>query len=394
MSARDLLRVLGIAFAWAMLLGDARADEAQAKLHAAFSEAISELASDIAKYVKSESETDGAIRIGSWEGPAGGGSRISQTLKSLLANQVNVKSFGGYTVSGSYQQDENTEGKHVTVITATIKNPGGNPVQTLPKRLVTDQKLAIELFGANVDLTGASDPDEKQLLEKEKKKPGEQPLGDSEAVAKKVRDRIANPKDNATVFVAPGKSGGAPSIVRFSKDSPYGVELLVRDAKAPTDAPYSACEVGLDGGIPHTDITPQKVYAIRIHNDTGHPVGVSITIDGINLYTFSDNAYWKELGKTLILGSEGTIRGWPTRGAAVEEFTIVSYAESAAGQLGATEGVGSITIVFHPAEISKNATGRGREIDHQLRPVHAVFSDKILGSVSIQYVRPADLPAG
>jgi hypothetical protein len=303
MSTRNLLRVLGFACVWAMLLApaqadDAQANDAQAKLHAAFSEAISELAGDIAKYVKSETETDGAIRIGSWEGPSGGGSRISQALKTSLGTQVNVKGFGGYSVSGSYQQDENTEGKHVTVITATIKNPGGNPVQTLPKRLVTDQKLAIELFGANVDLTAASDPDEKQLLEKEKKKPSEHPLEDEKAVAQKLRDRIANPKDNATVFVSSGEAaGGDSSIVRFSKDSPYGVELLIRDAKAPTDAPYAGCQVAVDGGIPHTDITRDKVYAIRIHNGSGTPVGVSITIDGINLYTFSDNAYWKELGQ-------------------------------------------------------------------------------------------------
>lgn len=365
--------------------------EDTANIHPKFSEAILSIAADVAKYVKTEPETDGGIRVGSWQGPGGGGGMVSVALRQqLTAADVTLSKVGGFSISGNYEQDENDLGRHVTVLTASIKNPGGNEVHVLRRRLITDDRIAIELFGATVDNTAASDAEETYDAEKTGKRPAETPVQSIAKTQSNIRETIANPK-TTTAHVGIGSAGGK-SVVRFGAKSPYGVELLVRDA---TGGDYTPCAIGFDNGLSHTDIKRSQVYAIRIHNGSGSPVGASVSIDGINMFSFSDNPYWKKLGKVLIRPGGGIIKGWAGQGMSVNEFTIVEYGESAIAELGLVEGMGSITVVFHPAFESKSATGRGKSVDNALNSAHARFSDDVLGSVSIKYIResvPVDLP--
>jgi hypothetical protein len=385
---RSILAIL------ALLAATVGAEE-QASVHPKFSEAISDLAGEIIKFVTTEPETDGAVRVGTWQGPGGGGSVISVSLRDQLGSKLSLKKVGGYSISGQYEQDQNTSGKHVTVITASLKNPAGNEVHVFRRRLVTDDRMALELFGTTLDNTAASNTTERQLAVNSGKTPERTPIESQQKVAENIRRQIANPATSTAVVNSSGSgpgNGSVGSLVRYSNSSPYAVELLVRNAK---DDQYHPCSVSIEDGIPHTNITAEQVYAIKIHNNTDAPVGVSIAIDGINTYAFSDNPYWKQLGKTLIHPRGGIIRGWAGRGTAVNEFTIVEYGKSAAAELGLVDGIGSITVIFYPVYVSKGATGRGRELDHELRPVHAQFSDEILGSVSIKYLResiPTDLP--
>lgn len=364
--------------------------EEQASLHPKFSDAIKSLAADVIKYVDSEPETERGIRVGSWDGPGGGGSLISITLRETLQSAgITIKKISGYSVSGSYEQDQNATGRHVTVVTAAIKNTSGNEVHVLRRRLITDDKIAIKLFGVTVDNTAAADAEETQLAQADDKTPSETPIESPSKTQSHLRETIANPK-TSTIHVS-SNPGGTQSIVRFAKDSPYGIELMVREA----GGAFNTCQIAVEDGLPFTDINEKQIYAIKIHNATGNPVGVDISIDGVNIFAFSDNPAWKKLGKVLIRPGHGVIKGWSGKGTAVNEFTIVEYGESAAAELGLFEGVGSITAVFHPAQEKKSATGRGEELNHAFEPVHAGFSDEILGSVSIKYVRekpPGDLP--
>ena len=373
---------------FALAAGVVKAEE-QASLHPRFSDAIKSLSEDVVKYIQSEPETGNGIRVGSWDGPGGGGSLISITLRDALQTAgIKLKKVSGYSVSGGYEQDQNATGRHVTVIKASIKNTSGNEVHVLRRRLITDDKIAIKLFGVTVDNTAASDATETQLAIEDDKTPSETPIDSPDKSKAQLRETIANPK-TSTLHVGANPSG-TNSIVRFAKDSPYGVELMVKSGDA-----YNTCAIEVEDGLPFTDITEKQVYAIKIHNNTANAVGVDINIDGVNIFAFSDNPTWKELGKVLVRPGHGVIKGWSGKGTAVNEFTIVEYGESAAAELGLFQGVGSITVVFHPAQEKKNATGRGEEIDHAFEPVHAGFSKDVLGSVSIKYVRekpPANLP--
>jgi len=382
---------LSVVFMGIIVGGHSMADD-QPAVHPKFSEAIIGIAADVAQYVKAETDTDGGIGVGSWQGPGGGGSMVSQALREKLGEAgVAINKIGGYSVSGNYEQDKNELGKHVTVLTASIKNPSGNEVHVLRRRLVTDDRVAIELFGATVDNTAASDAAERIAAEEQGKKPGETPIDSTAKTQSQIRQTIANPK-TTTLNVSAGSSGGINSLVRFASESPYGVELLVRDANG---GEYAPCAIAVDNGLSHTDIKRTQVYAIKIHNDSGAPVGATVSIDGINIFTFSDNPHWKKLGKVLIRPGGGVIKGWAGQGSSVNEFTIVEYGESAIAELGLFEGMGSITVVFHQALEKKSATGRGKSVDNELKLAHATFSDNVLGSVSIKYVRestPTDLP--
>ena len=373
--------------AWAA--AHVQADEAS--LHPKFSDAIDSIAADVIKYIQSEPETEEAIRIGSWDGPGGGGSLISIKLREVLQEaNITLKKVSGYSISGSYEQDQNSTGRHVTVITANIKNTSGNEVHVLRRRLVTDDKVAIRLFGVTVDNTAASDAEETEIAKKEGKVPNQTPLGSTKKSDAQLRDTIANPKQS-TLDVSSSANAGPESVMRFAAGSPYGVELLVSQE----DGSMAPCPIQVEDGTSFADIGVKQVYAIKIYNGSGKEVGVDISIDGVNIFAFSDNPTWKSLGKVLVRPGQGIIRGWSGKGTSVNKFTIVEYGESAAAELGLFQGVGSITVVFHPAHESKNATGRGEQLNHAFEPAHARFDENVLGSISVKYVRekpPTDLP--
>ncbi|MCA9245468.1 MAG: hypothetical protein KDA42_00105 [Planctomycetales bacterium] len=353
-------------------------------------DAMQSLAREVAQFVENEKETGGQIRIKNFDGPSSGGARIVKLLKESLGkmdDKVKMVDIGGYTVSGEFMGDKRDD-QYVAIIEAKIKNNSGNTVHNLRKKIVTNIEEGLSLFGpSSVDLSESSSS--KTTADSSKpdaKKPEEKPLTDSSAVASKVDASISKPN----VFVQ-------NNVAMLSDKSPYGIELLIKE-----ESGYVACPVessALAAGFAKVHVDPQKVFAIRVYNHSDRPVGLSLAIDGINVFAFSKNDYYRQLGKMVIYPGKSTILGWHFDGPISHEFLVTHYGDSAAARLGATEGLGMVTGTFFellPPRRGKDdlGIGFGKETVMEYQNVPAYFG-KPLGAVSIRYERPdhpVDLP--
>jgi len=348
-----------------------------------FTKAMDQLAADIASFLKNDKAAAGAVQIGSFEGPGSGGPRIAAGLKARLEKDpdVSISLFGGYKLVGKYEQGKH-EGKHVTVITAGINNSAGNLVREIPRRIVTSTQLQIELFGpAAVDLTEV-------VVDSDK--PGEQPVRDAGVEGERIVRAITAPAN----FIGADPRGVASSVARFSQNAPYSVQIVRRDTSVTTRAVYRPViyKTSDPSGFASVGLGAGDVYGIRIFNQSGRPVGVSITIDGLNIFAFSQNTAWRKLGKLVVPTGGATIRGWHHAGTISHEFVITQYGNSAAAQFNQIDGVGTITVAFHEVKLGEgskavNATGLGGKITTRYKESRASFTN-LLGAVSLKYLRP------
>jgi hypothetical protein len=83
--------------------------------------------------------------------------------------------------------------------------------------------------------------------------------------------------------------------------------------------------------------------------------GVTMTIDGLNVFSFSeirDPKTGGPAGSTFILSPKSTslVKGWPITASRSDKFLVGDYAQSAAAELKASESkVGVITVTFFAA---------------------------------------------
>jgi len=369
-------------------------------------EAMGKLGDEGAQFVKSDKEAGGEIAIGTFTGPAGAtaGPKMVKMLKEHLQEKCKVVTLGSaYSISGNYfvKKDE-TKGQLVIVIDAKIFNRLGAPHLSLRRKIVTDLSAAPKLFGLVFDASQAEEDDPPAADKTEKKevsfdqtdkKPAEKSLRKSGDVAKVLESSFN--RDKPALDVDDGV------VVKASEQSPYGLEIVEQTA----EGNYKAIPVdgdALASGVAKVQINPENPFAVRIHNRGTHLVGVDLTLDGINVFEFSQNPFWKQLGKMVIQPGVTTIKGWHDQGDHSFAFLVTNYGASAAASLGVTEedtNLGTITATFYeivPPGSRNFGIGKGERVtmryDANARPVQ--FGGMI-GAVSIKYNRqghPADLP--
>jgi hypothetical protein len=126
---------------------------------------------------------------------------------------------------------------------------------------------------------------------------------------------------------------------------PYAMEVMVeKRPRRPT----------LEGKLPFVGIARGESYAIRLHNNSDEDAAVLLAIDGINVFAFNEDADSDGVVRTdhkVIVRKRSTaiVRGWYRKNGKSDAFLVTKYSESAAGQLGATAEVGTITALFHEA---------------------------------------------
>ncbi len=173
-----------------------------------------------------------------------------------------------------------------------------------------------------------------------------------------------------TPWPGPSVEGG---IVRAGATRPYGVEILV---KGPSG--YASRPASLSEGLPFVALEKSEVFAVRLVNDADHDVAVELTLDGLNLFAFSD-----EKGARFVVvppKQATTVVGWHRDRKTAEAFVITDYGKSAAAEkLIASDQVGTITAAFHAAwekgqpppadEYGRGAIGRGEQLAVESRGV-------------------------
>jgi hypothetical protein len=277
---------------------------------------LAEVAVVVAKHLRQRSKT---IAVGGFrcdnEPPTNHGPGICLALGEELARQgLQLDRKAGWLVQGVYKViiDTSTSDRHPALkLEIELQERDGDGGFNLHlARAVVDEETVAAALGLTLAL------------------PAE---GSGADRARELDNILRNDR-------APQITGGRVSV---GKDSPYGVEVLVQ-----RDGRYEPITPRLVNNVAYAPVARKEVYALRLYNDTPHEAAASVTIDGIDLFSFCDVK-----PTSLILPPRGSavVRGWPITLERTNEFQVTAYAESAAFQLQSLAPVGVINVAFAAA---------------------------------------------
>lgn len=191
--------------------------------------------------------------------------------------------------------------------------------------------------------------------------------------------------------------------VRVQKESPYAVEILVKDAP---DGAAKAVTPKEENGLAYVPIPRDRYYEVKVTNRSPHAAAITLTIDGLDQFTFSD-VRDEKTGKprysnvVIAKGQSHAIRGWHRTNEKADSFVITSYAKSAAAEkLVSSAKTGTITVTFaaawqKPEERPKDeylaptagpATGRGESVKTELKEARYTTGE-IREIVTVRYAK-------
>lgn len=332
--------------------------------------AAQRMAEDMIKYLDADPEAGKQLIVESFRGPNNTVcARLTQLLqKYMTEKQFKIVTGGAYTVTGRVSMNDALKTAQINI---QLLNRNGNQVHSMAYTVGNVQDN-ITLLSPTFDASAGS---------------GAAPVTTGEAVKAEVVEAVQSPK----VFIA-------STVIKATPESPYGVELLAFD---PQKKGYFPSPVDRDNGLARCDLPVSQVFAIRIVNESDDMVGVHITIDGINIFEFSESAVDRQRGKLIVFPNKGNplgglIKGWHKDDQRSYLFEVRNYGDSAAARLGITENVGTITVTFYKMIKGtkgdpNKGVGVGPETEMRYTRVQADFGD-ILGAVSVQYSRPSPPP--
>jgi hypothetical protein len=385
------------------------------------------MAQEIKRFLSNRPDAGNAIRISTFEAPTGpsGGANVVRVLTAELAAQgVMVSDSAAYKVSGDIISDRDGS-ELVTLIQGKVANSRNIEQLALRRRIVQDASTAIAFLATTADLSRgatstASKPDQAQP---DSQKPNtevalptgeatQQLLASVEQPTAAVVQATAGDKPTAKAATTVDQPSNTPprenavlDFLQVSPASPYGIGVL----KAGSDGKFQPCEIRLEpvgtvGKQGFITLEKADVFQVQIRNASQSRVGCQLLLDGIHVFSFSDDRTWREAGKMVIAPGGGLIVGWHKRNDVNLEFKMTSYGESAAKRFGSDEGsLGTITAIFYEVhnrptmgETEQDAVGFGEEVRKRYKTVPAYLGNPV-GTVSIRYRRPAppaDLPPG
>src|SRR5262245_950465 len=335
---RRVARVGIVLVLWAGLAAPARADDALRK-------EVTVIATGVAEAVKGLGHE--AIAVGEFTGPAqlaaSGGPLIVKTLTEELPKQgVAVKRVAAIGVKGEFEDVKDLQsGLLAARIKGTVTDRSGQVLFTFSRGVFGDNVVAA-LFGTTAKLPANLPPAKRNAeLEKSLDKP---------------KVHIQGPRVSAAA------------------DSPYAVEIW---AAPQPGGKYQPRPATVQDGLAFVPLRRGEVFGVRLINKSPHDAAVTLTIDGLNLYAFSDLKDPKT-GRpryTVVVvgaGREVFLPGWHRTNEVSEEFVITEYAKSAAASLRSSAPTGTVTAAFAaawpkdqppPADEPKNPTGNSRSAD-------------------------------
>jgi hypothetical protein len=367
MSVRALLAGLA---ASAVLLGAVRPAAAAATLRDEIRTALAKPIQDLLTEEKQE-----AVAIGEFTGPAlldtNAGPGVQQILaEELQALKVTVQKKANLSVKGRYAkvEDKESPGQIAVKLTAEVLDRNDERKAEFRALLRGTADIA-RLLGVTVSLPPPDEP------------------GAGKARNQELDRRSENPQ----VHVDGSK-------VSASADSPYAVEVLVKAAPEEKAAPRAA---RVADGQAFVDVKRGELYELRLHNTTGSEAGVTVTIDGLDAFAFSevrDPKTGRPRYSHYIVkpGGTATVVGWHLRDKPPDNyasFLVTEYGKGASARAVAqAQGQrGVITVTFAPAfegkpRSSADETGLGPPRSVDVKPVQRSVGP-VRETVSIRYTR-------
>ncbi len=230
-----------------------------------------------------------------------------------------------------------------------------------------------------------------------------------------LKAAIENPEVNTEVNVDAAKQPGAQeagiegpieSIAKPTGESLYAIEILRVGPEG--SAPLAITN---DEGLAFIDLAIEDSYVIRVINKSPHMAAVKLSIDGINMFEFSQVPHYRQLGFVLVPPSPkgSLIKGWHITNEKSDSFLVGDYAESERGKrengiLKSEDEVATITAQFAVAvpanqpfpedepTLKSLGTKRGPTVGAVYRERVGVRIGKVREFVSVRYARTLPPP--
>ena len=355
-----------------VLLAGAGPARAQSNLEVELAEA----AKDLKLLLKERDEA--ALAVGAFTGPshlaASAGPGIAKVLTDELKKlDVKVERRAKLEVKGDYTDVTDAESKQLAArLTFRVLDRSGKQVTQFERAVFGDATLPT-LFGLTADLP---------------------PAGDTAARRKKLEDAIDHPHaELKNTRIAAGAG------------SPYAVEILVKRPDG-TFAPRAPRE---DDGLAFVEIKRDEVYRVRVLNDSPYDAAITLTVDGLSVFAFSevkDKAGNPKYHNFFIPRGASTIKGWYISNTQADEFLVTELPRSAVAEKGLrnSDSIGTITVTFAaawprdatpppdepkappPFSRSGDATGRGQRIGDNLTETERHLG-VVRAAVSVRYTK-------
>ncbi len=390
--------------------------------------AVQQIAERVIEHLKEKRATEVAVGSVTERPPSAnssGGVAIQRALKARLTElgakqqpPIEVSRAADFFVEGTYRGSQQPDAKlfalHMNVALYG-KDASGQSARMLEiPAAIYDVADIATVLGIQVELPVAQDKPANETPEKQpiqtaqvKTEPAaEKPIGSPPApIPQVVARHVALEKavKEPPVRIASSTTANVDSEVTTSKSNPYAVEILVKkkgsDQFAPTPAETNDDQVfvALENG---------DVFRVRVHNRSHYDAGVTVALDGLSSFEFSNNQAYKKLDKWFVpRNSAVDIPGWHKSNAAngrmtFHEFEVVPHGESPASQINRTAAIGTITVAFcaaweddqepppeHLAPIETMGVGKGKLFQAEAREVKMNFG-QVRTVISIRY----DLP--
>jgi hypothetical protein len=292
-----------------------RAEEALRKELSAIAQGITEAVKGLGHETLAVGEFTGPAQLAVSSGPL-----IAKTLTEELTKQgLLVKTGAPVGVKGEFDDVKDKQsGLLAARIKGTVTDRAGKVLFTFSRGVFGDNIVAT-LFGTTAKLAPDLPPAERNA---------------------ELEKRLDNPK----VLVQGAR-------VSADADSPYAVEIW---AAPRPGASYTPRQATVQSGLAFVPLRRGEVFAVKLINRSPHDAAVTLTIDGLNLYAFSDLTDPKtgrpKFAVVIVgAGKEVFLRGWHRNHDVSEEFVITEYAKSASAELKSTAPTGTVTAQFAAA---------------------------------------------
>ncbi|MFL5327902.1 MAG: hypothetical protein ACJ8C4_03220 [Gemmataceae bacterium] len=307
-----------------------------AKAEDALRKELAEVAKSIKSVLDEEKRTD--IAVGEFTGPPQIDSQFGPGIQKVLTEElekakVSVNKKSELSVSGNYADDAAPafgDKQLVVKINARILARNGDEKHRLSTRVIKDNTTIAKMAAVTTSL---------------------KPKADAQTRNEEIKQAIEHP----SVHIAGTK-------VSAKETSPFGVEILVR--KGP-GSPAVVRQPKSEGGQAFVNILKDEIYEIRIHNKAKFEAAITVTIDGVDVFAFSEDK--KPDGTPRFThyfidpNTAADITGWQVsndskRSDNLLSFLVTELGKGAASKMGVTGKTGVITVTFAAATSGNRPT--------------------------------------
>ncbi len=334
-------------------------------------EQLATIAEKLAEFLKTDKNQ--SVSVGRFGCPKTLGVNAGPGLVKALHQELNrhgikVQRGAEYGVEGEYTllDEHPKEGVPAARISAKLVDRSGAVKTQVDLYVEKAQDIAV-LFGATAEVNYEfGEPDPLMVL----------------------HDRIVEPQVDVEI---------GTTRVAATPESLYAVEVLIAEG-----ADYSPRSPEDQNGQAFVPIQRDEIYAVRLINDSDQDAAATLSIDGLNMFVFSENPHYRYV--IVPAKSHGVIKGWHRTNEITEAFKVTEFAGAAVAELGADDAdLGVITVAFSQAW-SKNSpptreyqqmlarrgevlgTGRGPSLEQRFEVVERTIGP-LQTVISVRYTR-------